>query len=253
MWVDSHAHLTDLAFVGEVDEVVNRASEAEVGWIVNICTDRDALDRGLAVANDHYQVVNVAATPPHTVGQLGEVDFPVMEAAARNGHLVAIGEIGLDYFYELSPREVQHDFLRRYLSLARELNLPVVIHCRFAFKDFFEILDKEFSDLMGVLHCFTGTLEEAREVISRGWMLSLSGIVTFKKSDELRDVAKWVPLDHLMIETDSPYLAPQSHRGKRNEPAYLPEIGGLIADLKGVSVEQIALHTSSNAKRLFRL
>jgi len=251
MWIDSHAHLCDAPFVGEIDEVILRAGEAGVDAIVNICTDRDSLERSLAVSSDYPLVVMAAATPPHTVGDLGELDFPVMEEAARHGHLHAVGETGLDYYYDRSPRELQRDFCRRYLALAQELDLPVVIHCRSAFEDFFSMLDGEFPDLIGVLHCFTGNMEEARGVIDRGWYLSLSGIATFKKSEELREVARFVPLDRLMIETDSPYLAPEGRRGKRNEPCYLPEIGAVIADCRGVSLEEVAKVTAANARTLF--
>ena len=140
------------------------------------------------------------------------------------------------------------------MHLALECELPIVIHCRDAFADFFQIIDEEYPvNKKGVLHCFTGTLEEAKEVVKRDWYLSLSGIVTFKRSEELREVAKIVPLDQLLIETDTPYLAPQSRRGKQNEPSYLPETAKLIADVKGISLEELAKATANNATELFKL
>lgn len=251
---DSHAHLSDDRFLDDVDLVVARAFEAGVEGIVNICTDLTTLDRGLALAQRYSgQIFNAAATPPHTVGAEGESAMPRMEEVARSGQLVAIGETGLDYHYDHSPREVQRDFLHRYLALARSLNLPVVIHCRDAFADFFEILDRNFAEIRGVLHCFTGTVEEARGVVERGWYLSLSGIATFKRSDELREVARQVPLDRLLIETDSPYLAPQTRRGKRNEPAFVGEVAEVIASARGISPEEVAEQTQINARTLFRL
>lgn len=193
-------------------------------------------------------MANAAATTPHDVAKSGESDFD--EIAKEASRLQAIGETGLDYYYEHSPRELQQLFLRRYLKLARDHQLPVVIHCREAFADLFKILDEE-GHAGGVLHCFTGTLEEAQGVIARGFYLSLSGIVTFKKSLELQEVGKAVPLDRLLIETDAPYLAPQSHRGKRNEPAFLVDTARFLADLRTIPFEELALHTSANAEALF--
>ena len=248
--------------LSDVTEVLSRAHGAGVGAVVNICTDKASLEAGLKLAeaqspDGQPRIYNAASTTPHDVEKEGEEVFPLMAEAARSGRLVAVGETGLDYFYEHAPRELQKDFLRRYLHLAIEVALPVVIHCRDAFSDFFEILDAEY--LIdgklgpGVLHCFTGTAEEAEQVVSRGWYLSLSGIVSYKKSEDLRAVAKQVPLDQLLIETDAPYLAPQPMRGKRNEPSFLPETAKVIAEVKGISLEELAAATSRNARTLFRL
>lgn len=255
-FIDSHAHLTSTVYP-EVDALLDRAKEAGISAIVNICTDYETLERGIALHQNYPWVYNTAATTPHDVAKEGEVEFDKIARHARSGDLVAIGETGLDYHYHHSPKETQQHFLRRYLQLALECRLPVVIHCRDAFADFFAILDEEYKvngqHAPGVLHCFTGTLAEARQVIERDWYLSLSGIVTFKKSEELREVAKIVPLDRLLIETDTPYLAPQSRRGKQNEPAFLPETAACIASARGISVEQVAQATAENAKRLFRI
>lgn len=256
-FIDSHAHITSDSLHGSVEEILERAGNSGITDIINICTDAITLERGLALSQKHPWVHNAAATTPHDVDKEGELLFPLMEKHARNGDLVAVGETGLDYYYEHSPKELQQHFLRRYLHLALECNLPVVIHCREAFKDFFTILDSDYiingKHAPGVLHCFTGTVEEAEEVIRRNWYLSLSGIVTFKKSTVLREVAKLVPLDRLLIETDAPYLAPQNHRGKTNEPAFLPETAAVIAEVKGITVEELAKATSANARELFRL
>lgn len=255
--IDSHAHLSSAQILPEIDAVLQRAQEAGVSQIVNICTDKATLEKGLEIAKRFPWVFNTASTTPHDVEREGELYFPLMAEHARSGSLVAVGETGLDYYYEHSARDIQKQFFIKYLHLALETHLPVVIHCRDAFEDFFEILDVEYTDngrhAPGVLHCFTGTLKEAEEVVERGWYLSLSGIVTFKKSEELREVAKMVPLDQLLIETDTPYLAPQSHRGKRNEPSYLPETAQLIADIKGISLEELGLATFRNAKSFFNL
>ncbi len=167
---------------------------------------------------------------------------------------MAVGETGLDYYYkELNPA-IQQRFLVRYLHLAAECRLPVIFHCREAFADLFAIADGEYpKGAPAILHCFTGTPKDAEHVFSRGWHLSLSGIVTFKKSDILREVAKMAPLKQLLIETDSPYLAPQSKRGKQNEPSFLPEMAHCIAAVKGISVDEIARATFENASRLFQM
>jgi TatD DNase family protein len=254
-YIDSHAHLTGDAVFEQIDDVLQRAQAAGVTDIINICTDATSLQRGLDLVCPW--VHHAAATTPHDVEKWGKRDFGFIAQCARSGLLKAVGETGLDYYYEHSARELQKHFLRQYLHLALECSLPVVIHCREAFADFFEILDAEYTVngklAPGVLHCFTGTMQEAEEVLKRGWMLSLSGIVTFKKSIGLQDVAKHVPLDQLLIETDTPYLAPQSHRGKPNEPAYVIETAHFIAALKGIAPAEIARITADNARTLFKI
>lgn len=256
-FIDSHAHITSDHVFDNVDAILERAKQKGVTDVVNICTDASTLERGLTLAQKYPWVHTVAATTPHDVVKEGELIFPLMEKHARNGDLIAVGETGLDYFYEHSPKEIQKHFLKRYLHLALECNLPVVIHCREAFDDFFSVLDAEYqvngSHAPGVLHCFTGTTKEAEEVLKRNWYVSFSGIVTFKKSTELQETAKNIPLDRLLIETDTPYLAPQSHRGKTNEPSFLPEIAAFIAEIKGIPLEELAKATSANARNLFRL
>lgn len=255
--IDSHAHLTSDKVFPDIDAILERARNRGVSAIVNICTDVATLERGLVLARKYPWIYNAAATTPHDVAEEGEVVFPLMEKHAKAGDLVAVGETGLDYFYEHSPRELQQHFLRKYLHLALECRLPIVIHCREAFSDFFHILDAEYTvqgkHAPGVLHCFTGTQAEAEEVLRRGWYLSLSGIVTFKKSTVLKEVAKLVPLDQLLIETDTPYLAPQSHRGQVNEPAYILETAAVIAETKGIPLETVVQATRLNACRLFGL
>lgn len=255
--MDSHAHLTCDGVYEQIHSLLARAQEAGVERIVNICTDLPTLERGLALHEAYPWVVNVASTTPHDVDREGEAFFPVVEKHALAGDLVAIGETGLDYYYTHSEKETQQEFLRRYLRLALRVNLPVVIHCRDAFEDFFSILDEEYQvegkHAPGVLHCFTGTLEEAREVVARGWYLSLSGIVTFKRSEELRQVAQELPLEQLLIETDTPYLAPQSRRGKPNEPSYIQEVAAVIAQQKQLPLEQVMAQTFANASALFGL
>lgn len=257
MLIDSHAHLTGEALYPHLESILERAQQAGVNQIVNICTDRASLERGIEAASRYPWISLAGATTPHDVDKLGELEFDLFAQCAREGKLQAVGETGLDYHYFHSTKEKQQSFLRRYLQLALEYRLPVVIHCREAFADLFRILDEEYvvngKHAPGVLHCFTGTIQEAEEVVKRGWMLSLSGIVTFKKSTELHEVAKRVPLKNLLIETDSPYLAPQTKRGQTNEPAYLVETAQFISHLKQIPLEDLAQATSHNARTLFRM
>ncbi|MBT6928290.1 MAG: TatD family hydrolase [Waddliaceae bacterium] len=252
-FIDSHAHLTCKELIDQdaVDDIVGRAHDSGVEAIVNICTDEDSLQKGLDLHKKYSWIYNAAATTPHDVEKDGEAFFPVVEKHARDGAIVAIGETGLDYHYNYSTPEIQRDFFRRYLRLAKTYGLPVIIHCREAFDDLFSIADEEYRGLPAVLHCFTGTMSDAEKVLDRGWYISLSGIVTFKRSDDLRKVAEMVPLGRLLIETDTPYLAPQKYRGQKNEPAYVIEVADTIARIKNIPRNIIAEETSANARALF--
>lgn len=250
---DSHAHLGEEKLYSEIEPLIDRAREAKVDKILNICTCPKTLQRGLELEGKFPEIKNAGATTPHDVAKEGEANFSVFEKAAKAGRLVAIGETGLDYYYkELDPK-VQKRFLVRYLHLAKKSNLPVIFHCREAFDDLFAITDREYGrGKKAVLHCFTGTLSDAQKVFSRGWYLSFSGIVTFKKSEELRKIAESAPLDQILIETDAPYLAPQSKRGRKNEPSFVVETARCIADAKGLALEEVAEATFSNAFSLFQ-
>lgn len=253
MYFDSHAHLSKSEVLPHINEIMQRAHMAKVTRMLNICTDPQTLKDGLQLEKEFQNIRNAGATTPHDVEKEGEEAFEVFFEAAKSGQLAAIGETGLEYFYKELDRKVQQRFLVRYLHLAQECNLPVIFHCREAFDDLFSITDNEYAKgAPAILHCFTGSIREAEKVFSRGWHLSLSGIVTFKKSEELRDVAKMAPLSQLLIETDTPYLAPQTKRGKPNEPAFLPETAQVIAAAKGISVDELAKATFENAYNLFR-
>jgi len=253
MFLDTHAHLTCDPVFEQLDAILKRARNEKVDAIINICTDKMTLERGIELAERCQWIYNVGATTPHDVEKEGGLYFPLFEKAALEGKLVAIGETGLDYYYAHSPQKLQQEFLARYFSLALKCRLPVVIHCRDAFKDLFEIAEKEFPKGKAVLHCFTGTLEEAEKGVEKGWLISFSGIVTFKKSEALRGVIKEIPLNHIVIETDTPYLAPQSCRGKPNEPSFIRETAQTIANVKGISLEEVAKITQKNARDFFQL
>jgi TatD DNase family protein len=249
--IDAHAHLTHTSFNEDLRSILERASQAGVEAIVNICTNPQEVEKGLLLSKEFPWIYNVAATTPHDVEKEGEECFAHMEGYARSKALVAIGETGLDYHYYPHTKEIQQLFLRRYLNLAKGCHLPVVIHCREAFQDLLRIIDEEYSGLPGVLHCFTGSVREAEQLLARGWLISLSGIVTFKKSQELQEVAKITPLDRLLIETDAPYLAPNPYRGKRNEPAYLVETAQFIASLRTLTFAELTAATARNARSFF--
>lgn len=253
--IDSHAHLSSEELYPIIDPILDRAQQAGIQKIFNICTDQASLDKGLELHQRFPWVYNTAAVTPHDAHNDMEDYFINVSKLARAGKIVAVGETGLEYHYLPDTAEIQKKWMVRHFQLALECNLPVVIHCREAFNDLFEVVDEKYvrdgKIAPGILHCFTGTLDEAKNVVSRGWYVSFSGIVTYKKSTELQETAKWVPLENLLIETDAPWLAPQNHRGKQNEPAFVKDVAQKIADLKGISVEQVINITAQNAVKVF--
>jgi len=253
--IDSHAHLGDDKLFSNWKAILERAQMVGLNAVVDICTDVITLERGLLIqaSNPPIPVFLTAATTPHDVEAEGDLFFKRVEEAVLKKQLVAIGETGLDYYYEHSPKQTQKKHLIKYFNLAKMANLPLVFHCREAFGDLFDLADLEYSNASALLHCFTGTLDEAKQVLKRGWGLSFSGIVTFKKSTQLHEVLKYAPLEKIFIETDAPYLAPQTKRGFCNEPSFILETAQFIADLKGVSLEEVAETTSRNAREFFSL
>lgn len=251
--IDTHAHLSAEPLLSEIDAIVERALAANVGPIVNICTDEPSLKNGLELAKRYPQILNAASTTPHDAVEGDDPFFPFVSAAAKEGKLVAIGETGLEYYHPNLDIPSQKRFLIRYFQLAKETALPIIFHCRDAFSDLFILADTHYKDRPAVLHCFSGTLEDVKGCLERGWMISFSGIVTFKKSEALRSVLKFVPMDRIVIETDAPYLAPQKHRGALNEPAFVTEVAECIARVKGISLEEVVTKTVENSRNLFAL
>jgi TatD DNase family protein len=253
MLVDHHCHLDFPDFAGELDDVVARAKTAGVGLMVSISTRIRRFDRLLQIADAHANVFCSIGTHPHYAHE--ELDVPVEEIVRLSRHpkVVAIGEAGLDYFYDNSPRAAQEKGLRNHIAAARETQLPLVIHARDADEDMASILEEEMANgiFPAVLHCFTGGADLARRGLALGLFVSFSGILTFKKSDELRAVARTVPLDRLLVETDAPYLAPGKYRGKRNEPAYMVQTAAELARVKGVTLQELSRATTENFFRLY--
>lgn len=249
MYIDSHAHLTSSKTFPHIEELLERAKDLGVEKIVNICTDKESLEKGISLSKRHPWIFNTAATTPHDVAQDGSLFFPLVEA--KVSRLIALGETGLDYHYEHSSKEMQKNFLIRYFDLAKKVSLPLIFHCREAFSDLFSLSDIHYKSGRAVLHCFTGTLSEAKGCLDRGWLISFSGIITFKKSELLREVVGYVPLEQMLIETDTPYLAPESKRGQPNEPSYIGETAAVIASIKKVELAKAAQITAQNAQRFF--
>lgn len=253
MLVDSHCHLDFPDFAAELPEVVARAKSAGVGLCVSIGTKLSRFAAVAAVAGQFADVYCTVGSHPHEAEVEPLADSaPLLELAKRE-KVVGIGETGLDYYYEHSPRAQQQANFRAHIAAARQLELPLIVHTRDAEDDTIEILREEMGKgaFTGLIHCFTGTARLAEAALALGLYISASGIATFKKSDALRDVLKTVPLDRLLVETDAPYLAPTPFRGKRNEPAFVVHTAAMLAELKGVSPGAIADATTDNFFRLF--
>jgi TatD DNase family protein len=258
MFVDSHAHIDGQEFDGDRKEVIERARAAGVSLILNIGTGdphSDAFDRAVELGKTHESIYIAIGTHPHDARLYDYAAEQKIKNLINHEHVIAWGEIGLDFHYDNSPRDVQIEVFTRQLRAARESDLPVVIHTREAEAETIEILQSEYEGAArrGVFHCFSGSLELAKRALEIGFMISFSGIVTFKKAEELRALAKQVPLDRLLIETDCPFLTPIPYRGKRNEPAYVVEVARTLAALHGVELEEMGRITSENFNRFFGL
>ena len=253
MLVDSHCHLDFPDFASELDAIVARAEAAGIGRIVTIGTRVRQHHQVLAIARRFPMVFCSVGTHPHNAHEEPDVTSAELIARTSDPKVVAIGEAGLDYHYDVSPRAAQERGLRTHIAAARETGLPLVIHCREADADMARILAEEAArgSFPAVLHCFTGSRELAFAGIALGCYVSFSGVLTFRKSDELRAIAAALPADRLLVETDAPYLAPGRYRGKRNEPAYTVETAKVLAEVRGVSAEAIQRQTTENFFRLF--
>jgi TatD DNase family protein len=252
MLVDSHAHLEMKDFDRDRDRVIARAREAGVEYIITVGTTLPDIEKALQIAGENPSVYVALGIHPHEVKDIGGGDYDALRKFAREKKVVAFGEIGLDFYRNHSPREVQLERFRELLRLGKELRLPLVIHDREAHEETLRILEEEKNgSWRGVFHCFSGDMEMARKVIQMGFCLSIPGTVTFKNSTVQQDVVRHIPLENILLETDCPYLAPEPYRGKRNEPAFVRKTAEKVAELKGLSLEDVARITSLNAKLLF--
>jgi len=253
MLIDSHCHLDFPDFAPERDEIVARARGAGVSPMITISTRMRRFEEIYALTQAYEDVFCSAGTHPHYASEEKDVPLEDIVAAAGREKVVAIGEAGLDYHYDFSAVEDQKAGFRRHIEAARQTGLPLVIHSREAEEDTAAILEDEMAKgaFSAVLHCYTSGPDLARRGLALGLYVSFSGVLTFKKSDELREIAATVPMDRVLVETDAPYLAPMPYRGKRNEPAYVRYTAKVLADVKGVSEDEIARVTTENVHRLF--
>jgi TatD DNase family protein len=259
MFVDSHAHIDGPEFDVDRQEVIQRARDAGVSAILNIGTGdphSGVLERAIELAEKHEHLYAAIGTHPHDARFFDDrAEQRIADLIQQSERVIAWGEIGLDFHYDNSPRDVQMDAFRRQLQLARAALLPVIIHTREAEAETIEILRSHWpgSRLPGIMHCFSGTSDLVAKALDLGMFISFSGIVTFKKADDLRKVATEVPLGRLLIETDCPYLSPVPYRGKRNEPAFVVEVARCLAELRGVSPEEMGRITAENFAGLFKV
>jgi TatD DNase family protein len=256
--VDSHAHLEFEQFDADREAMIERARAAGVEALLAIGSGTSPavrLDSAIPFAERHDWIYATVGIHPHDANVATEEHFRRLDELARHPRVIAWGEMGLDYHYDHSPRDVQARVFRRQLEQARTAKLPVVIHCRDAWEDCLRILEEDWraTGLAGIFHCFTGTMEDARRGLDMGFMISFAGNVTYPKMQHLRDIAKEIPLDRLLTETDSPFLPPQGRRGKRNEPAYVVEVAQTLGNVRDLAGEEVAASTAANFRRFFRL
>jgi len=255
--VDSHAHIDFPQFADDREAMLERARVAGVSALLAIGTGPgpEKLDSALPYADQYDWIYASIGIHPHEAKQVTSQHLEELTKLAKHPKVIAWGEIGLDYYYDHSPRDIQHRVFRDQMALARDAKLPIIIHCRDAWADCLALIEEVWrpTGIGGILHCFTGTIDEARRGLDAGFMISFAGNATYPKTQNIRDVAKEVPLERILIETDSPFLAPQPYRGKRNEPAYVAEVARTLANVRNLSPEELAASTSANFQRFFHL
>jgi TatD DNase family protein len=251
--IDTHAHLQWPAFDQDREKVIERAFAAGLSTIVSVGYDLNASREAVQIANDHENIYAVVGIHPHNAKTMTASMLNSIRELAQNTKVVAIGEIGLDYYRDLSPRAQQKEAFEQQILLAKELDLPIVVHDREAHNDVLEVIRRFGRNVNGVLHCFSGDLKMAEEVIDLGYSISIAGPVTFPSARGLQQVVQRVPEGSIVLETDCPFLAPQSKRGERNEPMYVLETATKVAELRGMQLDELVGLTSQNAKRRFEI
>lgn len=251
MIFESHAHYDSQQFDDDRDALLNSMQENGVGTIINSAADWDSVTEVVELAEKYPFVYAAVGMHPDEVGDLNEERFAFMKSQCQKEKVVAVGEIGLDYYWDNESHDTQKKWFIRQLELARELDLPVIIHSRDAAADTLEIMKEHAKGLRGVIHCFSYSKELAREYVKMGFYIGIGGVVTFKNGKKLKEIAEEIPVDRILLETDCPYLAPVPFRGKRNSSLYIPYIAQEIANLKGITYEEVVAQTEENGKRLF--
>ncbi len=253
MLFDSHAHLDHKKFDVDRDRLIESLPKHDVDYVCNVGADIESSRASVALADKYDHVYAIIGIHPHTADTMTPEVLEELKELAKHPKVVAIGEIGLDYYYDNSPRDIQMMAFRMQIQLAKQLDLPIVIHSRDATKDTFDTLKELATDYPVLMHCYSDSVEVAREYLKLGFHISLAGPVTFKNARVPIEVAEEVPLDRLLIETDCPYLTPEPHRGKRNEPMFVKHTAKKIAEIKGVTLEEVAAATKENAMKFFRI
>jgi hypothetical protein len=251
--VDSHSHIDDEKFDIDREEVVSLFDENKIDFIVDPASDVKSSEKIVEIVKKFSRVYGAVGIHPHEVEDITDDDLKKIYNLSFSNKIVAIGEIGLDYYYDNSPREKQKEIFRKQLEIAKKRNLPVIIHTREAMQDTFDILSEFKGDITGVMHCYTGSFEMAEKFINLGFYISISGVVTFKNATNVREMAKKIKLDNLLIETDSPYLTPEPNRGKRNESKFVWLVAQKLSELKNIEINNLIYNTNSNARNLFKI
>lgn len=251
MIFDSHAHYDSNQFNEDRAELLHSMPENGVGMIINVCADWDSVTEVVEMVQSYPFMYAAVGLHPDEVGDLDDERFEFLRAQCQKEKVVAVGEIGLDYYWDNESHDIQKKWFVRQLELARELDLPVIIHSRDAAEDTLKIMKEYAQGLRGVIHCFSYSKELAEEYVKMGFHIGIGGVVTFKNGKKLKEVADVVPLERILLETDCPYLAPEPYRGKRNSSIYIPHIAQAIADIKGITYEEVVAQTEQNAKELF--
>ena len=254
MIFETHAHYDDEAFDEDREELLSSLPEKGIGTVINVCADVKSLDAARELIEKYPYVYGAAGIHPDHAGDLNEEIFEKLRQLCRHPKVVAVGEIGLDYYWEEPNHEIQKKWFVRQLDLARQAGLPVIIHSRDAAKDTLDIMKAEKAgDMGGVIHCFSYGKEMAREYLNMGFYLGIGGVVTFKNARKLKEVVEYAPLSSLLLETDCPYLAPVPNRGKRNNSIYLKYVAQTIAEIKQISCEEVIEATRQNARKMFHI
>nr|WP_312579997.1 TatD family hydrolase [Sedimentibacter sp.] len=254
MFIDSHAHLDDDRFEEDREELVKSLNKNGIELVLNPGADLQTSKNAVDLSEKYNCIYAAVGCHPHDSKEMTDGTINIFKDLAKRKKVIAIGEIGLDYYYDNTDRVTQRKWFREQIKLAKELDMPYIVHDRDAHEDVFNIMKEEhYSGARGILHCFSSSVEMAKEFIKLGFMISIGGPVTFKKSKTPKQVALEIPLEHILIETDSPYLTPEPFRGKRNEPSYVKYVAEEIARIKNISVEQVAYETNKNFKKLFNL
>lgn len=254
MLIDSHAHLEMPEFKKDLEAVIQRAKGSGVEYIFTVGTEKKDWKRAVEIADSHPSIYVILGVHPHNAKEIDDQTYPTLKKLCRNGKVKAYGEIGLDFFRNLSPRDIQLKRFREQIGLAKELDLPIVIHDREAHRETLEILKSEKAEESGgIIHCFSGDYEMAKACMDMGFYISIPGSITFKNAEGFRKIVERIPLESLLVETDALFLTPEPFRGKRNEPSYVRYTAQKVAEIKKVSFEKVAEITTQNALRVYRL